>query len=157
MHPAGEHLDCDRPGPGWAYRLQVAAFDLTGQLGQRRFQYIQITDHAPVIELLTGHHDLYPVVMVMQLPLRPWQSRHDVECTDVSAHPDLTGHRQHSCCSPERRASTRVPPGPPPGTPWLRGRRRRCECTAVPTVVRPSAQHSPGGAGRWSRFRTAGP
>src|ERR1700691_1405227 len=46
MHPAGEHLDCDRLGPGWAYLLQVAAFDPAGQLGQCRFQYIQITDHA---------------------------------------------------------------------------------------------------------------
>jgi hypothetical protein len=41
MHPAGEHLDRDRLGPGWAYLLQVAAFHTAGQLGQRSFQYIQ--------------------------------------------------------------------------------------------------------------------
>jgi hypothetical protein len=46
-------------------------FDPAGQLGQRRFQHIQITDHAPVVELLAIHHDLYPVVMIMQLPLWP--------------------------------------------------------------------------------------
>src|SRR5882757_10604737 len=79
MHPAGEHLDCDRLEPGWAYLLQVAAFDPAGQLGQRRFQHIQITDHAPVVELLAVYHDLNPVVMIMQLPLWPGQSRHDVE------------------------------------------------------------------------------
>src|SRR5215471_13657163 len=82
MHPAREHLDCDRLGPGWPYLLQVAAFDPVGQLGQRRFQYIQITDHAPVVELLAIHHDLDPVVMIMQLPLWPGQSRHDMESTD---------------------------------------------------------------------------
>lgn len=92
MHPAGEHLDRDRLGPGWAYLLQVAAFDPAGQLGQRRFQYIQITDHTPVVELLAVHHDLNPVVMIMQLPLWPGQSRHDVESTDASAQPDFTGH-----------------------------------------------------------------
>src|SRR5215831_16948587 len=157
MHPAGEHLDCDRLSPGWAYLLQVAAFDPAGELGQRRFQYIQITDHAPAVELLAVHHDLDPVVMIMQLPLRPGQSRHDVESTDASAQPVLTGHRQHSCRSQERHASTRVSPGLRLGTPRLRGRRRRRECTAVPTVVRPSAQRSPGGAGTGSRSRTAGP
>ena len=71
MHPAGEHLDCDRLGFGWPYLLQVAALDAAGQLGQRRFQYIQITDHAPVVELLAIHHDLNPVVMIMQLPPGP--------------------------------------------------------------------------------------
>ena len=85
MHPAGEHLDCDRLGPCWPYLLQVAALDAAGQLGQRRFQHIQITDHAPVVELLAIHHDLDPVVMIMQLPLWPGQSRHDVESTDASA------------------------------------------------------------------------
>src|SRR5262249_21734158 len=69
MHPAGEHLHGDCLGPGWAYLLQVAAFDPAGQLGQRRFQDIQIADHAPVVELLAIHHDLNPVVMIMQLPL----------------------------------------------------------------------------------------
>ena len=63
MHPAGEHFDCDRLGRGRAYLLQVAAFDLAGQLGQRRFQYIQITDHAPAVELLAVHHDLNSVVV----------------------------------------------------------------------------------------------
>src|SRR6202007_173946 len=154
---AGEYLDRDRLGPGRAYLLQVAAFDPAGPLGQRRLQYIQITDHATVVELLAIHHDLYPVVMIMQLSLWPRQSRHDVECADASAQPDLTGHRQHSCRSQERHASTRVSPGPQLGTPRLRGRRRRRECTAVPTVVRPSAQRPPGGAETGSRSQTAGP
>src|SRR5215468_8497648 len=79
MHPAGEYLDGDRLGPRWAYLLQVAGFDPAGQLRQRRFQYIQITHHAPVVELLAIHHDLNPVVMIMQLSLWPGQSRHDVE------------------------------------------------------------------------------
>src|ERR1041384_3069686 len=79
MHPAGEHLDCDRLGFGWPYLLQVAAIAAAGQLDQRRFQYIQITDHAPVVELLAIHHDLNPVVMIMQLSLWPGHSRHDVE------------------------------------------------------------------------------
>src|SRR5215468_4957590 len=157
MHPAGEHLDCDRLSPGWAYLLQVAAFDPAGELGQRRFQYIQITDHAPVVELLAIHHDLDPVVMIMQLPLWPGQSRHDVESTDASAQPDLTGHRQYSCRSQERHASTRVLLGPRLGTPRLRGRRRRRECTAVPMVVRTATQRPPGGAWTESRSRTAGP
>src|SRR5580693_7494165 len=64
MHPAGEYFDCDRFSPGWAYLLQVAAFDLTGELGQRRFQYIQITDHAPVVEMFAVHHDLNSVVVI---------------------------------------------------------------------------------------------
>src|SRR5215813_9508062 len=157
MHPAGEHLDCDRPGTGWAYLLQVTAFDLAGQLGQCRFQYIQITDHAPPVELLAIHHDLYPVVMIMQLPLWPGQSRHDVECTDASAQPDFTGHRQHSCRSQERHASTQASPGPRLGTPRLRGQRRRREYTAEPAVVRPATQRPRGGAETGSRSRTAGP
>src|ERR1700733_9359991 len=99
MHPAGEHLDRNRLGPDWAYLLQVAAFDPAGQLGERRFQHIQITDHAPPVELLAVHHDLNPVVMIMQLPLWPGQSRHDVESADASAQPDFTGHGQHSCRS----------------------------------------------------------
>src|SRR6266853_1775737 len=41
MHPAGEHLDGDRIGPSWTYLLQIAAFDPTGQLGQRRLQDVQ--------------------------------------------------------------------------------------------------------------------
>ena len=65
MHPAGQHFDGDRLGPGWAYLLQVAAFDVAGELGQCRFQYIQITDHAPAVELLAVHHDLNSVVMIM--------------------------------------------------------------------------------------------
>src|ERR1700733_8079819 len=65
MHPAGEHLDGDRLGPGWPYLLQIAAFDPAGQPGQRGFQYIQIADHAPVVELLAIHHNLNPVVMIM--------------------------------------------------------------------------------------------
>src|SRR5262249_24277233 len=157
MHPAGEYLDCDRLGPGWAYLLQVAAFDAAGQLGQRRFQYIQITDHAPVVELIAVHHDLNPVVMIMQLPLWPGQSRDDVEGTDVSAEPHFTGHRHHSWRSQERHASTRVSPRRRLGTPRLRGRMRRRECTAVPTVVRPATQRFPGGAGTGSRSRTAEP
>src|SRR5215813_10561546 len=157
MHPAGEYLDCDRLGPGWAYLLQVAAFDLAGEVGQRRFQYIQITDHAPVVELLAIHHDLNSVVMIVQLPLWPGQSRHDVESADASAQPDLTGHRQHSCRSQERHASTRVSPDPRLGTPRLRGRRRRRECTAAPTVVRTTAQRSRGGAETGSRSQTAEP
>src|SRR5215475_2484520 len=157
MHPAGEHLDCDRLGLSWPYLLQVAALDAAGQLGQRRFQYIQITDHAPVVELLAIHHDLDPVVMIMQFALWPGQSRHDVESTDASAQPDLTGHRQHSYRSRERHASTRVSPGPRLGTPRLRGRRRRRECTAVPTVVRTATQRSPGGAETGARSRTAEP
>src|SRR6202035_2736430 len=88
MHPAGEHLDCDRLGPGWAYLLQVAALDPAGQLGERRFQHIQVADHAPPVELLAVHHDVNPVVMIMELPLRPGQSRHDVKSTDASAQPD---------------------------------------------------------------------
>src|SRR5262250_365142 len=151
MHPAGEHLDCDRLSPGWAYLLQVAAFDPAGELGQRRFQYIQITDHAPVVELLAIHHDLYPVVMIMQLPLRPGQSRHDMERTDASAQPDFTCHRLYSCRSQERRASTRVSPRLPLGTPRLRRRMRRRGCTAAPTAARPAAQRSPGGAATGSR------
>src|SRR5215469_7962237 len=157
MDPAGEHFDCDRLGPGWAYLLQVATFNLAGELGQCRFQYIQITDHPPAVELLTVHHDLNPVVMIMQLPLWPRQSRHDMERTDVSAQPDFTCHRQHSCRSQERHASTRVSPRPRLGTPRLRGRMRRRECTAVPTVVRPAAQRSPGGAATPSRSRTTEP
>src|SRR6185437_9694520 len=65
MHPAGEHLDGDRLGLGWAYFLQVAVFDPAGQLGERRFQHIQIADHAPPVELFAVHHDLDPVVMIM--------------------------------------------------------------------------------------------
>jgi len=65
----------------------------------RRFQNIQVTDHAPLIELLAVHDDLNPVVVVMELPLWPRHPRHDVEGTDVSAQPDFTGHRQHSCHS----------------------------------------------------------
>ena len=99
MHPAGEHLDGDRLGLGWAYFLQVAVFDPAGQLGERRFQHIQIADHAPPVELLAVHHDLNTVVMIMELPLWPGQSRHDVESADASAQPDFTGHRQHSCRS----------------------------------------------------------
>src|SRR4029077_21013949 len=151
MHPAGEYLDCDRLGLDWAYLLQVAVFDTVGQLGQRRFQDIQITDHAPVVELLAVHHDLNPVVMIMQLPLWPGQSRHDVESMDASAQPDLTGHWQHSCRNRARHASTRVSPGPRLGTPRLRGRRRRREYTAVPTVVRTATQRPPGGAETGSR------
>src|SRR5689334_2615136 len=79
IHPAGEHLDCDRLGLGWAYLLQVAVFDPAGQLGQRRFQHSQVTDHAPLTELLAVHHDLDPVVMTVELPLSPGQSRHDIE------------------------------------------------------------------------------
>src|SRR5258708_15938084 len=60
MHPAGEHLDCDRLGPGWSYFLQVAAFDPAGQPGGRRLQHIQITHHTPVVELLAVHHHLTP-------------------------------------------------------------------------------------------------
>src|SRR6185437_542223 len=157
MHPAGEHLDGDGLGFGWPYLLQVAALDAAGQLSQRLFQHIQITDHAPVVELRAIHHDLNPVVMIMQLPLWPGQSRHDVESTDASAQPDLTGHWQHSCRNQERHASTRVSPGPRLGTPRLHGRRRRRECTAGPTVVRPAAQQPPGGAGTGSRSRTAWP
>jgi hypothetical protein len=70
-----------------------------GQLGERRLQHVQITDHAPPVELLAVHHDLNPVVMIMELPFWTGHSRHDVESTDVSAQPDLTGHRQHSCRS----------------------------------------------------------
>src|SRR5262252_7097063 len=58
MHPSSEHLDCDRLDPGWTYLLQVAAFDPAGQLGERRFQYVQITYHAAPVELLAVHHDL---------------------------------------------------------------------------------------------------
>src|ERR1700684_2321565 len=157
MRPAGEHLDCDGLGPGWSYFLQVAAFDPAGQLGERRFQHIQVTDHAPPVELLAVYHDLYPVVMVMELALWPGQSRHDMESTDASAQPDFTGHRQHSCRSRERHASTRVSPGPRLGTPRLRGQTRRRECTAEPAVVRPAAQRPRGGAETGSRSRTAGP
>ena len=71
MHPAGEHLDCDRLGPGWSYFLQVAAFDPAGEPGECRLQHIQITDHSPAVELLAVDHDLNPVVMIMELPLRP--------------------------------------------------------------------------------------
>src|SRR5216683_2853740 len=157
MHPAGEHLDCDRLGPGWSYFLQIAAFDPAGQPGERRLQHIQITDHAPAVELLAVHHDVNPVVMIMELPLWPGQSRHDVESTDASAQPDFTGHRQHSRRSQERHATTPVSPGPRLGTPRPRGQRRRRECTAAPTVVRPADQRSPGGAETGSRSRTAGP
>src|SRR5215472_10780894 len=136
MHPAGEHLDCDRLGPGWPYFLQVAAFDLAGQPGERRLQHIQITDHTAAVELLAVYHDLNPIVMIMELPLWPGQSRHDVESTDASAQSDLTGHRQHSCRSRERHASTRVSPGPRLGTPRLRGQRRRRACIAEPAVAR---------------------
>src|ERR1700733_1284005 len=157
MHPAGEHLDGDRLGLGRAYLLQVAVFDSAGQLGERRFQHVQITDHAPPVELLAVHHDLNPVVMIMQLPLWPGQSRHDVESTDTSAQPDLTGHRQHSCRSQERHASTRVSPRPRLGTPRPRGRMRTRECTAAATVVRTAIQRSPGGAETGSRSQTAEP
>jgi len=85
MHPAGEHFYGDRLGLRWAYLLQVATFDLAGELGQCRFQYVQITDHAPAVQLLAVHHDVNPVVMIVQLPLWPGQSRHDVERTDASA------------------------------------------------------------------------
>src|SRR5215467_4724039 len=146
MHPPGEHLDCDRLRPGWSYFLQVAAFDPAGQPGERRPQHIQITDHAAAVELLAVHHDLNPVIMIMELPLWPGQSRHDVESTDASAQPDLTGHRRYSCRSQGRRASTRVPPDPRLGTPRPRGQRRRREYTAEPAVVRPAAQRPPGGA-----------
>ena len=99
MNPAGEHLDGDRLGLGGAYLLQVAIFDPAGQLGERRFQNIQISDHAPLSELLAVHDDLDPVVVIMEFPLWPGQSRHDVESADASAQPDFTGHRQHSCHS----------------------------------------------------------
>src|SRR5215472_14031505 len=157
MHPAGEHLDCDRRGLGRAYLLQVAALDPAGQLREPRFQYVQITDHAPAVELLAVHYDLNPVVMIMQLPFWPGQSGHDVESTDASAQPDFTGHGQHSCRSQERHASTRVSLGPRLGTPRLRGQRRRRECTAVPMVVRPAVQRPPAGAETGSSFRTAEP
>src|SRR6185437_8776976 len=157
MHPAGEHLDGDRLGLGWAYLLQVAVFDPAGQLGERRLQHIQIADHAPVVELLAIHHDLDPVVVIMQLPLWPGQSRHDVESADVPAQPDFTGHRQHSCRNRERHASTRVSPGPRPGTPRPRSRRGRREYTAAPAAARTAARRSPAGAGTGSRSRTAGP
>src|SRR5690348_3437674 len=71
MHPAGEHLDGDRLGLGGAYLLQVAVFDPAGQLGERCFQHIQVADHAPPVELLAVHHDLDPVVMIMEFPLWP--------------------------------------------------------------------------------------
>jgi len=71
MHPAGEHFDCDRLRLCRAYLLQVATFDPAGELGQCRFQYIQIADHAPAVELLADHDDLNPVVMIMQLSLWP--------------------------------------------------------------------------------------
>src|SRR5215831_17718214 len=157
MHPAGEHLDCDRLGPGGLYFLQVAAFDAAGQPGERRLQHIQITDHPAVVELLPVHHDLNPIVMIMELPLWPGKSRHDVESTDASAQPDFTGHWQHSCRSQERHASTRVSPGPRLGTPRPRGQRRRREYTAEPAVARPAAQRPPGGAETGSRSLTAGP
>jgi hypothetical protein len=99
VYPAGEHLDGDRLGLSRAYLLQVAAIDPAGQLGERRFQNIQITDHAPPVELLAVYDDLNPVVVIMELPLWPRHSRHDVERTDASAQPDFTGHRQHSCRS----------------------------------------------------------
>src|SRR5260221_3986988 len=146
MHPAGEHLDCDRLGPGWSYFLQIAALDPAGQPGERRLQHIQITDHAPAVELLAVHHDVNPVVMIMELPLWPGQSRHDVESTDASAQPDFTGHRQHSCRSQEPHASSQAFPGPLLGTPPPRGPRRRREYTAEPAVVRPAAQRPPGAA-----------
>src|SRR5215469_1257236 len=157
MHPAREHFYGDRFDPGWAYLLQVAAFDLAGELSQRRFEYIQIADHAPTVELLAVHHDLNSVVMIMQLPLWPGQSRHDMERTDASAQPDFTRHRQDSCRSQERHASIRVSRRPRPGKPRLRGRMRRRECTAVPTVARSAAQRSPGGAATASRSGIAGP
>src|SRR4029077_20294561 len=65
MHPAGKHFHCDRLGPSWTDLLQVAAFAPLGELGQRRFQYIQITDHAPAVQLLAVHDDLNPIVMIM--------------------------------------------------------------------------------------------
>jgi hypothetical protein len=37
--------------------------------------------------------------MIMELPLWPGQSRHDVKSADASAQPDFTGHWQHSCRS----------------------------------------------------------
>src|SRR5215469_9419758 len=157
MHPAGEYFDCHRLGPGWAYLLQVAALDPAGELGQCRFQYVQITDHAPAVELLAIHHDLNPVIMIMKLPFRPRQSGHDVERTDISAQPDFTCHRRHSCRSQERHASTRVSLRLRPGTPRRRGRTRRRGCTAVLAVVRPAVRRSPDGAETRSRCRTAGP
>src|SRR4029077_8253457 len=84
-YAGGETLAGDRLGVGWAYLLQVAVFDPAGQLGERRFQHVQITDHAPLVELFTVHHDVDPVVMIMEFPLRPGQSRHDVESADASA------------------------------------------------------------------------
>src|SRR5260370_9585854 len=110
MPRAGDPLDCDRLGPGWSYFLQIAAFDPAGQPGERSLQHIQITDHAPAVELLAVHHDVNPVVMIMELPLWPGQSRHDVESPDASAQPDFTGHPQHSCRSRDRLPSTRLPP-----------------------------------------------
>jgi hypothetical protein len=113
MHPAGEHFNCDRLGTCWAYLLQVAAFDLAGELGQRSFQDIQIADHAAAVELLAVHHDLNSVVMIMQLPLWPGQSRHDMESTDASAQPDFTRHRRHP---PALTITACITPGIPSST-----------------------------------------
>jgi hypothetical protein len=71
MHPSGEYLDGNRLGFSWPYFFQVATINPVGQLGESRFQHIQITHHAPAVELLTVHHDLNPVVVIMELPSGP--------------------------------------------------------------------------------------
>jgi hypothetical protein len=92
VHPAGEHLDRDRLGVGGAYLLQVASLDPLSQPGQGLLQNVQVADHRPVVELVAAHHDLNPVVVIVQLSLRAGQPGHDMEGADVAAQTDLIGH-----------------------------------------------------------------
>jgi hypothetical protein len=87
-----EYFNRDRSGAGRTYFFQIPSIDPPGGPCQGRFEHVQVADHASVVQPLTAHYDLNPVIVMVQLAFWTRYPRHYMEGADALDQPDFIRH-----------------------------------------------------------------